>query len=658
MRLDLTKSWQITIQNQGDPTCCLAARELAVFLQQISGKIIPINDKSDRSRFSFELSYENKGTDGFEWRARPKIVTLHGSNPRGLLYAVYDFLETLGCTWFAPGMTGMSIPKGTQFILSETTIKQKTSIAGRCLILGHHAFMKDSEDWIIWAARNRINTLFFHVIDSSLAIGAAPEAFYQQIKSHAIALARERGMTVEHGGHKLTSLLPRKLFKHLPDAFRMRDGKRANDHNFCPSNPGGLEIIRKNGRRWFETHPEVDVFHLWADDIPGGGWCGCELCETLSSSDQLLVAVNALAEELEFVNPGAQISLLAYHDTEQPPRYIKPRHNVSVLWAPRMRCYAHAITDKTCRVNHPKYHSNIKGFIKLSDRNSARPVRVFEYYLDAILFKSVLPPLIDVIQDDLRFYSKAGADTVQALLTGDAPWYSPQLTPWLFARLAWNPRLDANPLIKRFSQAAFDSDLLTYYRKLEFAFQLALALAPEQIKMIGEEASFDLLQAPPVDMGDPYFASKKTLSDKVKSVVKIEQLMQSAQTTLDFAANGNPLLARERESFILYKAWLQFDCARVQLYQALALNDKSQIEIHLNKARKAYEMVLRWGENHIRDSRHRSNFLLIHASMWGLRLSRIELDTTRRGLSGLLLRGRTLIQMLTLYRKFRGCYEN
>ncbi|MGB8252264.1 MAG: DUF4838 domain-containing protein [Anaerolineaceae bacterium] len=657
MQLDLTKSWQIHLRDPGNPTCHLAARELSVFLQQICAKPILITDKPDHNKSTFELSCGKNVLDGFEWRVGRQRIMLSGSNPRGLLYAVYDFLETLGCIWFSPGMTGMSIPKGTHFSIKRTVGKAKSSLPGRCLILGHHAFMQVSDEWIIWAARNRINTIFFHVIDEPLAIGAAPETFYQQIKSHAVTLARERGMTVEHGGHKLTSLLPHSLFRRMPAAFRMRDGKRTNDHNFCPSDPAGLAVIRKNGRTWFESHPEVDIFHLWADDIPGGGWCECEHCRGLTPSDQLLMAINALAEVLEQVNPDAQISFLAYHDTEQPPQYIKPRQNVSALWAPRMRCYAHAIADRRCKVNNPKYRATFKDLVKVFDRNGARPIRVFEYYLDAILFKSILPPLIDVMQSDLKTYGKTGAHTVQALMTGDAPWYSPQLNTWLFARFAWNPRQDAKLLIKRFSLAAFNTNLTTYYRKLEKAYRLALDLVPEQIKMVGEEASLDVLQHPPVDMGDPFFASKKSLSRKVKSGVKIERLIKAAEAALESAANGNPLLARERVCFILQKAWLQFDCARVQLYRAVAEKNKSKIETALNKAKSSYQSVLAWGDTHISDIRHRNNFRMIHTAMWGLRLARIELDTTRRGISGLPLRLKTMLEMLTLLSKMRRCYE-
>ena len=657
MHINLTNPWQIHLQDPGNPTSLLAARELSVFLQQICAKPILITDKPDHSKSTFELNCGKKELDGFEWRVERQRITLSGSNPRGLLYAVYDFLEALGCTWFAPGMTGMSIPKGTQFSIKGSIVKAKTSLPGRCLILGHHAFMQDSDDWIIWSARNRINTIFFHVIEEPLALGAAPGACYQRIKTHAIALARERGMTVEHGGHKLTSLLPRSLFRHMPTAFRMWDGKRTNDHNFCPSDPDGLAVIRKNGRTWFESHPEVDVFHLWADDISGGGWCGCERCQGLSPSDQLLVATNALAEELEQINPGAQLSFLAYHDTEQPPRNVIPHTNVSPLWAPRLRCYAHSINNWLCKVNSPHYHKTFNHQLKTFRKTGASPTRVFEYYLDAILFKSVLPPLIDIIQRDLKFYAKAGTHTVQALMTGDAPWHSPQLNTWLFARLAWDTKQDAELLIKRFSQAAFNADLTPYYRRLEKAYRLALDLVPEQIKMVGEEASLNLLQSPPVDMGDPFFASIKTLSRKAKAGTRIEQLVKAAQATLESAANGNPLLAREREAFILHKAWLQFDCARVQLYRAVVEKNKSKIEIYLNKAKSSYQSVLAWGDIHIRDVRHRRNFRMIHAAMWGLRLSRIELDTTRHGLSGLPLRGKTVLQMLTLYQQMRGCYE-
>ncbi len=351
MYLDLTKPWQIIPQDQFDPTCRLAARELSVFLQQISGESFPISDKPDRDKRTFELICADKELDGFEWQIRKTAVLLTGANPRSLLYAVYAFLEELGCTWFAPGMTGMSIPKGTRFLVKNGSYRSKATFPGRCLILGHHAFMQHSDDWIIWAARNRLNTIFFHVIDEPLALGAAPEAFYQKVKSHAIPLAHERGMTIEHGGHKMTGLLPRNLFRKMPDAFRMKDGKRTRDHNFCPSSPEALAVIRENGRRWFESHPEVDVFHLWADDIAGGGWCNCEYCRKLSPSDQLLTAVNSLALELEQVNPSAQLSFLAYHDTIQPPEQIKPRANVFALWAPRMRCYAHSINNWTCKIN-------------------------------------------------------------------------------------------------------------------------------------------------------------------------------------------------------------------------------------------------------------------------------------------------------------------
>ncbi len=242
-------------------------------------------------------------------------------------------------------------------------------------------------------------------------------------------------------------------------------------------------------------------------------------------------------------------------------------------------------------------------------------------------------------------------------MTGDAPWHSPQLNPWLFARLAWNPKQKVEQLIRQFSLAAFNTDLSLYYAALEKAYQLALDLSPEQLKMTGEQASLNLLQSPPVDMGDPFFARSTTLSAKARAGARIERLVTSAQASLDSAANGNPLLARERETFQLHKAWLQFNHARVLLYRAVKSRNKSQIKIRLEEAKAAYQSVLNWGDTHILDKRHRLNFRIIHTGLWGLRLTRIELNTTRRGLFGLPLWGKTMLQLLSLYQKMRGCYE-
>ena len=382
-------------------------------------------------------------------------------------------------------------------------------------------------------------------------------------------------MTIELGGHGLAALLPRRLFRQMPEAFRFHAGKRRTDHNFCPSSPAALQVIRENAAAYFRAYPEADVYHLWPDDITGGGWCECASCRGYSASEQALLATNAVAEALETVHPGAQIAFLAYHDTEAVPARVQPRRNVCVLWAPRMRCYAHPVTDPSCRVNTPRYTGTFSAQVAHFRQAAASPARVFEYYLDAVLFKSLLPPLSRALQADLAFYQQAGAHTVQALMTGDAPWPAAQLNAWLFARLAWDPAQDPAALVGEYCAAAFGAcsdEMSAYYAALEQAFALALAISPEEISLHAEADLGSLFRDPPTDMGDPAYAPLPVLEARCQASERIPGLLAQAEWHLEArpGESANPQAWQaEQASFSLARGWLEFDHARVNLYRTV-----------------------------------------------------------------------------------------
>ena len=658
--IDLSQHWHIVAKDTDDAVVRLAASELQETLQRITGQALPLNTGRPADGPAITLAHGDAPDDGFSWQATPDSITLHGHNRRGLLYAVYSLLEALGCRWVAPGPEGERLPRGMRFELPDEPVAETPALPGRCLILGHHAFLQQAEDWIVWAARNRLNTVFFHVIGGPLAIGAAPSSQYQAKKETAVRLARERGVTIEYGGHGLTALLPRKLFKKMPDGFRYHDGRRTPDHNFCPTSAAGLAVVRQNAAAHFRAHPEVDVFHLWADDIVGGGWCACERCRGYAPAEQLLLATNAVAEALAAVNPHAQLSFLAYHDTEDAPARVAPRPNVCLLWAPRKRCYAHATDDPACPVNAPHYEKTFRAQVAHFQAAGAAPARVFEYYLDAILFKSVLPPLPAVLQRDLRFYRDARAHTVQALMTGDAPWITPQLNAWLFARLAWNPDQELDALLVDFCQAAFGADLRAYYRALEAAYGLALDLAPEQIRLEFDESPLAIVNAPPADMGDPAYAPPDVLREKARRNVAILDLLSQAGQALEAAqADSNPdAWAAERAAFDLHHAWLRFDLSRVRLYEAVSTHPVApDAHQRLVEAQAALEEVLAWGEAHVADARHRANFRFLHLVFWQGQLNKIRADHFAGRTRGWLIKAGGLLRTIQAMRRIRGFYE-
>ncbi len=656
--VDFTHNWHITVAGR-DP---LAARELQAALARLTGREVPITPQPPDGAPVLALSYDEGGGDGFTWQAAPTRIDLHGGSPRGLLYAVYDFLEALGWRWPAPGVE--RVPTRAAFDLPDGPVAQSPALAGRCLILGHHAFMADAAQWIEWAARNRLNTIFFHTLDEPLALGAMPESQYLAHREEAVGLARERGMVIEHGGHGLAALLPRDLFGEMPDAFRMKDGQRTADHNFCVSSAEGLAIIRQNARAHFEAHPEVDVFHVWPDDIEGGGWCGCEQCAPYSASEQALIAANALGEALEAVNPAAQVSFIAYHDTEDVPLKVTPRGNVCLLWAPRKRCYAHPTDDPACPVNTPHYAETFRGQVAHINTAGAPPARVFEYYLDGILFKSALPPLPSVVQRDLRFYRDAGAHTVQALLTGDHPFSAPEANPWLFARLAWDPDQDVDALLRDFGAAALGGGsgeaFAAYVRTLERAYALALDLDPRQIELQLVNAPLTILADPPIDMGDPINAPPDALHDKAARADAIPGLLAEAESQLEAArAGADPAAwADQRALFDLHRCWLEFDAARVRLYDALAyvpLPDDARARYVAAQA--ACDRALGWGRAHIADPRYRANFDLLHWTFWKLRLNKIGAEHFASKCDRLTLRVGSLLHMWAAMRRVTGMYE-
>ncbi len=668
--LDFSEEWRIAAAAPSDPVFDLAVTELRAALEKITGVSPLVTARQREGLRSITLTHRGGETDGFRWQARPDLVTIDGDGPRGLLFGVYAFLEALGCRWVSPGPQGERLPAGPTFTLPDGPVEERPALAGRGLIVGHYAFLKDGPAWIEWAARNRLNTIFFHTIDEPLALGAAHESHYLSSRAALIRMARQRGMVIEHGGHGLAALLPRRLFRSLPDAFRERDGRRTPDHNFCPTSEAGLAIIRQNAAAHFRARPEVDVFHVWPDDIAGGGWCSCERCRAYTASEQALLAINAIAEVLEGINPAAQISFLAYHDTEDVPARIRPRSNVHMLWAPRMRCYAQPIDSPTSPVNHPRYPGTFRAQVAHFRAAGACPARVFEYYLDGILFKSVLPPLPTVIKADLRFYRDAGAHTVGALMTGTREWDAPQLNAWLFTRLSWNPDQDLLAVVKDFCRAAFGSDspdLPAMYRALEGAFALALDMAPEQVRLTFEQGR--PLRHPPVDMGDPVYAPPEVLQQRAARSPEIERLAGQARMLAERArgewgARQGPGMPSAEEAarghlldeLALIEHWLGFDAARVRLYDALSSTPpRPDAAQHLAQAERHLDAVLDWA-GRMEDVKLRDNMRLIHLAMWGLRLVRVRLDHFTRGPAALWLRLRTMLQLARLMARLRGAY--
>ena len=628
---------------EAHPTARLAAEELQADLAQMSGTTLRRVAATSSRAPRFELRYQDSDGDGFTrtvTNGGAGRVTLKGDSPRGLLFAVYDTLAELGCRWLYPGPAGVRIPQSKTLRLPVGTVRREPSFPGRCLVVGHDLYLDDLEDWVVWAARNQLDTIFLHPFPPS-NLGGKPEPFWAAKLQEALPIIHERSLLVEYGGHGLSELLPRGVFHAMPDAFRFDGTQRTPDHNFCPSHPETRRIIREHAAAFFQDHPGVDVFHLWPDDITGGGWCQCPACADLSPTDQALQATNEIAEVLAEANPAARVAFLAYHDTVAPPTRVQPYPNVCLLYAPRERCYAHSLPDDACALNRDTYALHCREQIAVFDEDGAPEHRVFEYYADAVLFKSMLPPLPTVLAADMRFYRDAGVHTVQTLMTADRPWVTMPLNLWLFARLAWDADADPDDLVADWCAAAFGDEAVdeaaAYVRASEAAWQRLLTLAPDEVAMSANVNRRQLLDDPPRDVLDFMAAPLPTRQAKLQLLDEALPLLDDAQAHLDAAVKTTTepeALDRERAAFELTRAQFAYLQARQRAYVLLddadAEASPADVEAAIDEAQAALDEVFRWGHLHIPDRHARARFTLMH-QLWALHLRHARYLTLEPG---------------------------
>jgi hypothetical protein len=397
VELDLSRGWRLA-GDVGAPEAGLAAAELEAALGAPGGNGVEL-----------VLSHGSGTGEGFRRRATPERIDLHGESPRGLLFGVCAMLEELGERWPWPGERRVRTDQAT---LAEE-IEESPALPGRCIVLGERILIDHAESWIVWAARNRLNGLFVHVSTRAEPVGAAPETAWRDHRERQVALARERGMTIEHGGHLLTELVAK------ADLRALAEGRRPSE--------AGRQVLAEHAR----GHPEAEVLHLWGADLP-------RRAHGREASEAALRTANALAAIAEDIRPGTQVAFLAYHDTEEVPRGVRPRHNVCLLFAPRERCYEHPLVDPGCRRN-ARYRDLLRAHIEHFSAAGAAPPRVFEYWFDAILFSRGIPDLSETMAADLALYRDAGVHTVQMLITGHGRPPTPHPNPPAFARLAWDP---------------------------------------------------------------------------------------------------------------------------------------------------------------------------------------------------------------------------
>jgi hypothetical protein len=343
-------------------------------------------------------------------------IAIRSGSERGLIHAGADFLRRLGAR-FAPGVAPEYPRVDAARVLAVEPYCVEPAFARRAFVSDimtwNYSFpdrlalhLRHDREFIPWMARRGINAFSFirHAHDTRLRIDEIAPLF------------RAHGIAAEYGGHVLQVLLARERFEHEPELFPAADdGARSAGGNLCVSNPAAVDAVRDGALRYVEEYPENELLHIWGADVRAGAWCRCGQCRELPPQLQYMEVVNAIAHSLcERLGAKAPpVAYLAYHDTIEPHRGLRPLPNVWFEWAPRERCYSHAIDDPDCETN-PRYFDTLKRYIELFEGRG----HIFEYYADAILFGGLAFATPAIVARDLRAYRALGITSVTCLTFG------------------------------------------------------------------------------------------------------------------------------------------------------------------------------------------------------------------------------------------------
>jgi hypothetical protein len=356
-------------------------------------------------RDSFDVSRHGDGAGS---------IVIRAATERGLIHASSNLLEKLGAQ-FPPGVAP-SYPRldssrvGAIEPWRVTPAFKRRAFVSDIMTWNYNfadrldLHLRHDREFIPWMARRGINAFSYirHPHDTRLSI------------DEVAPLLRQRGVDLEYGGHVLQLLLPRDRFADHPEYFPAGDdGVRIAHGNLCVSNRDAVAIVRAGALAYVHDHPENRLLHIWGADVWRGAWCRCPQCRELPPQLQYMDVVNAIAAALAADSDAPPIAYLAYHDTIDPHPGLEPLSNVWFEWAPRERCYSHAIDDPACEIN-PRYLQSLKRYLEIFDGRG----HVFEYYADAILFGGLGFATPAVIARDLRAYHRLGIASISCLTFG------------------------------------------------------------------------------------------------------------------------------------------------------------------------------------------------------------------------------------------------
>jgi len=366
------------------------------------------------AKLGTELSPLNLGPDGFILRSYgADAVAIAGANDGSTLFAVYAFLEHLGCRWYLPGEDGEAVPVDRELACLPLDRTEVPDFYHRELWnngwVAPTLTEQSQAEWADWRRKNRLG-----------------------------------GLPADHG-HAYYRLLPEETwFGEHPEYFslvRYPDGteKRERGRQLCTSNPEVIELAAQAAKAYFAADPTSLCFSLSPNDT--GGFCECNACRALDGpgqdglSDRVLTFVNAVAERTEREHPGRLLAYYAlYGNLPGPPRQARPGDNVMPVLV-NSACHLHALADPGCPLNS-RWRERAAQWRRIS-----RQLFAYDYFQ----YSDLPTPVLHAIGPNLRHHRDNGCLGFSGEILGRSP--GNDIALYLAARMLWDADQDPGAIL-------------------------------------------------------------------------------------------------------------------------------------------------------------------------------------------------------------------
>jgi hypothetical protein len=352
--------WDIVVAPDAIASEVYAAEEFRDHLVLAGGPKLPIMNQAGRPdrhifvgtgvamrRSAVGFDTEAFGPEDLRIVVRDGNIAIAGGRPRGTLYGVYTFLEDyLGVRFVAPDQTHVP-PLSDWRKVGPVDRFYHPPLDWRWV--GYEANYAHPE----FAARLRLNCAR---LDPPL-VGSKD---WSKVDKYG---GRSSLRLVEHTFNEL--LPPASYADDHPEYYCLWRGKRManakyDDGRFredlqpCLTHPEVRRILTQGALDKLAASP--GLLNVAVSQNDGSIYCECPNCAAIDEREgtpmgSVLTLVNQVADAVARAHPDRMVGTLAYDYSAQPPKSLRPRDNVQIMWCATHACLIHELANPNCPLN-------------------------------------------------------------------------------------------------------------------------------------------------------------------------------------------------------------------------------------------------------------------------------------------------------------------